>query len=56
MTAIAEKSNDRIDGEKIIISATGTFPKRVIVVDQDCNALLEYRLVKSKSGKLLLNK
>jgi len=47
---------DRIEGDKIILDNRGVFPKQIVIVGQDDERILEYRLIKSQKGKLLLNK
>jgi len=49
------KSFELIDNEKIVLNAKGIFPRRVIMMESGipCN---EYRLCKTKSGSLILNK
>jgi hypothetical protein len=50
-----EKPIESIDHEKIIINADGKFPKRIILMDNKGHNT-EYRLVKTQSGGICLNK
>ena len=47
---------DRVEGNKIILYDRGAFPKQIVIIGQDDERILEYRLIKSQKGKLLLNK
>jgi len=47
---------DRVEGNKIILYDRGAFPKQIVIIGPNDKHLLEYRLVKSQNGKLLLNK
>lgn len=46
-------NNEHESGEKIIINGEGKFPKRVVIIENE--KAKEYLLVKTKSGKYLLN-
>ena len=44
---------ERIEGDRIILNGQGHFPKQVVIVQPDRK--IEYKLVRSKKGKFLLN-
>ena len=46
---------DIVQGDQIILKANGRFPKKIILVEHD-RQVAEYSLIKTKFGKLLLNK
>ena len=48
------KTQDRVEGNAIIIHEDGRFPKRIVVVGHNCNR--EYKLIKTKSSKYQLIK
>ena len=47
-------TEDRVEGNDIIIYKNGCFPKRIVVVGHNCNR--EYKLIKTKLGKYQLIK
>lgn len=46
--------NDRIEGNVIILSATGVFPKKLIII-LGSGKIKEYRIIKTKNGGYILN-
>jgi len=47
-------TNDRIEGNVIILSGTGVFPKKLIII-LDSGKIKEYRIIKTKNGGYILN-
>lgn len=44
---------DFIEGNKIILNGRGRFPKEIIIIELEGKR--EYRIIKTKNGKYLLN-
>lgn len=48
-------ANDRIEGDVIILSGIGVFPKKLIII-LDSGKRKEYRIIKTQNGGYSLNK
>jgi len=46
--------NERIEGDKIILSSESKFPKKLIIIEDKTEK--EYRLIKTQAGGYQLNK
>jgi hypothetical protein len=44
---------EKVEGDKIILNGQGKFPKLIVIFNHDRRQ--EYKLVRSKNGKFLLN-
>ena len=49
-------AEDRFEGETIVLNSRGHFPKKILFINADHLRFSEYRLVKTKAGKLSLQK
>jgi hemin uptake protein HemP len=50
------RAQDRIEGDTIVLNSRGLFPKKVLFINGDQLRFSEYRLVKTRAGKLSLQK
>jgi hypothetical protein len=46
---------DRIEGDRIFLDSRGHFPKELIILLGPEKVLREYRIVKTRNGRFILN-